>query len=80
MTDNDYFAAVAGMTETYGTCTYSIGDRVTYRLEGWGNSHENGRVTGHSGDGSQLLVESEDDHTRRVIDARPWPTGNVLPF
>lgn len=77
---NDYTAAVAGMAETYGVCTFAVGDRVTYRLEGWGNAHENGRVTGHRDDGLYLLVEAEDDHTQRVIDARPWPIGNVLPF
>lgn len=75
----EYFAAVAGMADTCGTCTYAIGDRVTYRMAHWGMGYENGRVIAH-GEGHELQVEAEDDKARRVIDARPWPTGNVLPF
>lgn len=78
--DNEYAAAVSGMADTYGTCTYAVGDRVTFRIGQTG--YENGRVAGHKGD-THLYVEVEGRGpgcSIEVIDARPWPTGNVLPF
>lgn len=81
--DREAAAAIAGMSDIYGTCTYAVGDRITYRLREWGNAgYEVGRVIGHTEvqASPRLVVEAEDDHTTRVIDARPWPTGNVLPF
>ena len=80
--DNEYGAAAAGMADQYGICTYAVGDRVTYRLSKDGTGYECGRVIGHTEVESQprLVIEAEDEQTLRVIDPRPWPTGNVLPF
>lgn len=77
--DNEYLAAVAGMQETYGTPTHAIGDRVCYRLRDWRTGYENGRVIGH-GTGHTLIVQAEDDGTRRLVDGRPMPDGELLPF
>ena len=75
---NEYLAAVAGMADVYGTPTYAIGDRLTWRLPDWGMATESGRVIGHQG--TFLVVQSEDDHTKRVINPLPWPTGHVMPY
>jgi hypothetical protein len=76
----EYAAAVAGMTETYGTRdadTYAVGDHITFRLKGWSlNSHDDGRVCSHHA--GMLLVETASDIVE--VDPRPWPVGNVLPF
>ncbi len=78
----EYAAAVAGMTETYGTRaadTFAVGDHITFRLtgEGWSlNSHDDGRVCSHHA--GMLLVETASDIVE--VDPRPWPVGNVLPF
>jgi hypothetical protein len=31
------------------------------------------------GDRPLVVVETDDEKTVRVIDGRPWPTGNLLP-
>ena len=83
--------AAAGMAETYGSridleaCTLpSVGDRIAYRLKGMSEAaSEAGRVVRVAADGpdrATLVVESEDGQTLRVIDPRPWPAGNLLPF
>jgi hypothetical protein len=78
---NEYAGAIAGMTETYGTCraadTFAIGDYVTFRLNGWSpRSYEDGRVTDHHN--GKLLIETAGDIVE--VDPRPWPDGNVLAF
>ena len=80
--NNEYLAAVAGLSDTYGYGPHAIGDRVTYRLKSWGDGYECGRVTGftQSESAERLVVEAEDDRTLRILDPRPWPTGNLLPF
>lgn len=78
----EYAAAAAGMSDTYGRCAYAVGDRVTYRLAGDGTGYRTGRVAGHKADGT-LYVEADGRGPGcgiDVIDARPWPAGNVLPF
>lgn len=83
--------AAAGMNETYGSridleafSLPSVGDRVTYRLRGMSDTASEAgrvvRVTADSADLATLVVEAEDGSGLRVIDPRPWPTGNVLPF
>jgi len=81
--ENEYLAATAGMSDVYGYGPHAIGDRVTYRLKSWGDSsYEAGRVTGFTSceSAERLVVEAEDDRTLRIVDPRPWPTGNLLPF
>ena len=83
--DREYCGAVAGMADTYGHGLQlpSVGDRITYRTKamteaGWAA----GRVVRVQDIGPRplIVVETEDEMTLRVIDARPWPDGNVLPF
>lgn len=84
--EREYAAAVNGMADTYGrSCALpSVGDRIAYRVAGMSeSSSEAGRVVRvvvEAGQRPSLVVESEDTHTPRVIDPRPWPTGNLLPF
>ena len=73
---NEYAAAVAGMTETYGkqrsVDDHAIGDSVTYRLSGWSDrSSERGQVVGHAG--NVLLVWAD----REIVRVLP---NEVLPF
>lgn len=76
----EYAAAVAGMSETYGSRVadeYAVGDRVSYRLAGWSpSSSDSGRVVSHHR--GRLLVETAADIVE--LDPRPWPEGNLLPF
>lgn len=88
----EYFAAAEGMADLYGRqlepdqpCTLpSVGDRIAYRLPTMSEaSSEAGRVVRVvAGDGQRptIVVEPEDGQTLRVVDARPWPTGHMLPF
>jgi hypothetical protein len=84
--EREYAAAAAGMAETYGrACALpSVGDRIAYRTKGMSEmSSEAGRVVrvvAEAGQRPSLVVESEDSHTLRVIDPRPWPVGHLLPF
>jgi hypothetical protein len=88
--DREYAAAAAGMAEVYGTnpdepCSLpSIGDRVAWRTKAMSDTDcESGRVvlivTG-LGRRAEIVVEQENGQALRVIDPRPWPTGNLLPF
>ena len=85
--DREYAAAAAAIGDQTPTgCRLpSYGDRVTYRLKGWSDrSGESGRVIRHTcgTDGRpRLVVEVEGSPGQiRVIDPRPWPTGDKLPF
>jgi len=86
--DREYAGAVAGMAEHYGSdepCSLpSIGDRIAWRTRAMSEADcEAGRVvlvvTGE-GRRAELVVEQENGQALRVIDPRPWPTGNLLPF
>ncbi len=75
---NEFAAAVAGMAETYGTPQLAPGTGVAFRLEGWSPaSYADGIVRGYTSDG-MLSVNS--DVGALVLDPRPWPDGNLLPF
>ena len=87
--EREYQAAAQGMADLYGmnpeSCTLpSVGDRVAWRTKAMSDtSSESGRVVrivAEAGQRPTLVVESEDSQTLRVIDPRPWPTGNLLPF
>jgi len=88
--DREYAGAVAGMAETYGSveqsCSLpSVGDRIAWRTKSMSDtSSEAGRVirVGTSPDNGlpELVVEPECGSGLRVIDPRPWPAGNLLPF
>jgi len=75
---NEFAAAVAGMAETYGTPQLAPGTGVAFRLEGWSPaSYADGRVRGYDAAG-MLVVDS--DFGVVILDPRPWPYGNLLPF
>jgi hypothetical protein len=86
--DREYAGAIAGMHDTYGfpiACTLpSVGDRIAYRLKTHTDEqYEAGRVVRVNNEGERplVVVESEGaEGTLRVLDARPWPTGQILPF
>ena len=87
--EREYMAAAEGMADLYGrhpeTCTLpSVGDRVAWRTKAMSDtSSESGRVVrvvAQAGEPTTLVVEAEDGGTLRVIDPRPWPAGNLLPF
>ncbi len=86
--EREYLAAAAGMADTYGfpiACTLpSVGDRIAYRLKAHTDEqYEAGRVVRINTEGERplVVVESENaEGTLRVLDARPWPTGQILPF
>ena len=86
--DREYAGAVAGMAETYGAdehCSLpSIGDRVAWRTKAMTERDcESGRVVlivEGEGRKTEIVVEAENGQSLRVIDPRPWPTGNLLPF
>jgi hypothetical protein len=74
-------AATAGMQEMMGH-GFAIGDRISYRRKEWNGGHESARVIGFNAEGRcfLLIVEHEDGSGIAVIDWRPFPIGNVLPF
>ena len=84
----EYAGAIAGMHDTYGfpvACTLpSVGDRIAYRLKTHTDMEsEAGRVVRVNNEGERplVVVESENaEGTLRVLDARPWPAGQILPF
>jgi hypothetical protein len=87
--DREYFAAAEGMADLYGrhpdSCTLpSVGDRIAYRTKDMSDaSSESGRVVrvvAEAGQRATLVVEAENGQALRVIDPRPWPAGNLLPF
>lgn len=81
--DAEAAGAAAGMSDLYGCTLPEIGERVAYRLQGWSDrSFDAAKVIGHlHAEGSTtVLIELDDGSGLRVIDARPWPTGNLLPF
>jgi hypothetical protein len=86
--DREYAGAIAGMHDTYGfpiACTLpSVGDRIAYRLKTHTDMEsEAGRVVRVNAEGERPLVVVEPENAevaQRVLDARPWPTGQILPF
>ena len=86
--DREYAAAAAGMSEIYGTqepCSLpSIGDRIAWRTKAMSDRDcESGRVVlvvEGEGRRTEIVVEAENGQSLRVIDPRPWPIGNLLPF
>ena len=84
----EYAGAIAGMHDTYGfpvACTLpSVGDRIAYRLKTHTDMEsEAGRVVRVNAEGERPLVVVESENAevaQRVLDARPWPTGQILPF
>lgn len=85
--DAEAAAAIEGMADTYGkpaaVSLPAVGDRITYRTKAMTETEwEAGRVVRVQAISGRplIVVEAEDAMTLRVIDARPWPDGNVLPF
>lgn len=81
--DAEAAAAIAGMQEIYGRELPTIGSRVAFRLNGWSDaSFEAARVVAHGEEDGRptLVVELDGGAGLRVIDARQWPAGNLLPF
>ncbi len=83
----EYAGAIAGMHDAYGFpvgCTLpSAGDRIAYRLKTHTETEsEAGRVVrvSHDADGPLLVVQPEGGDPKLVIDGRPWPTGNLMPY
>jgi len=82
--ENEYLAAVTGLPEqTVSPVSwhgFANGDRITYRLAGMSESSSvAGRVCGDAGP-SRVYVTNEQTHRPEVVDVRPWPAGNLLPF
>lgn len=86
--DAEFAGALAQHIENFGpTACYlpAVGDRVTWRMRSMSDcSSESGRVVRLSVDYMTtkpcLIVQPEGEEGLRVIDPRPWPTGNLLPF
>ena len=79
-----YDAAVRGLHEqTVSPVSwhgYANGDRIAYRLRGWSpSSCAAGRVCGDAGP-DRVWVNNEQTNQPEVVDVRPWPEGNLLPF
>lgn len=90
--DREYLAAAEGMADLYGRrmepepsrTLPSVGDRVTYRTRDMSDAASEAgrvvRVVAEAGQRATLVVEAENGQALRVIDPRPWPAGNLLPF
>lgn len=87
--EREYLAAAEGMADLYGrhpeSCTLpSVGDRIAYRTKEMSDAASEAgrvvRVVAEAGQRPTLVVEAEDSQTLRVLDPRPWPAGNLLPF
>jgi hypothetical protein len=83
--DAEFAGALAQHMENFGpTACYlpAVGDRVTYRTRAMTEcGSESGRVVRITVDTNPvLIVQPEGEEGLRVIDPRPWPTGNLLPF
>jgi len=82
--ENEYLAAIAGLPQQTispprALDGHAIGDRIAFRLEGWGpRSFDAGRVIDIKESLHRLLVETDEDIVE--VDPRPWPEGHVLPF
>ena len=82
--NNEYLAAVAGLHEQTVSPVfwhgYAQGDRIAYRLHGSSpSSSAAGRVCGDAGP-DRVWVNNEQTNRPEVVDVRPWPEGNLLPF
>ncbi len=56
---------------------HRVGQRVAFRLAGWGDSSSDSGEIVAVVDGSVVV---DDGSELIVVDARPWPIGNLLPF
>ena len=77
-------AAVAGLPEqTVSPVVWhglADGDRIHYRLYGMSDTSSSaGRVCGDAGP-DRVYVTNEQTKRPEVVDVRPWPQGNLLPF
>jgi hypothetical protein len=82
--ENEYLAAIAGLHEQTVSPVfwhgYAQGDRIAYRLHGSSPSSSSaGRVCGDAGP-DRVWVNNEQTNRPEVVDVRPWPEGNLLPF
>ena len=82
--NNEYLAAIAGLHEQTVSPVfwhgYAQGDRIAYRLHGSSPSSSSaGRVCGDAGP-DRVWVNNEQTNRPEVVDVRPWPEGNLLPF
>lgn len=82
--DNEYLAAVAGLHEQTVSPVvwhgFADGDRIHYRLYGMSDTSSSaGRVCGDAGP-DRVYVTNEQTKRPEVVDVRPWPQGNLLPF
>ena len=82
--ENEYLAAVSGLHEQTVSPVfwhgYAQGDRIAYRLHEWSpSSSAAGRVCGDAGP-DRVWVNNEQTNRPEVVDVRPWPEGNLLPF
>lgn len=82
--DAEAAAAAAGMQDVHGWEIPKVGERIAFRLRSHlPSEYENGRVVRHLTDDGRpiIVIEPEDEPgTMRAIDARLWPTGNLLPY
>lgn len=82
--DAEAAGAIAGMRETCGWCELPpIGNRVAFRTKAMTEfGFEAAKVVAHGNEDGRptLVVELDGGAGLRVIDARQWPAGNLLPF
>lgn len=82
--ENEYLAAVAALPDQTISPSrridgHAIGDQISFRLRSWGETGwQTGRIADFNEHRGTILVETEDDIVE--VDAREWPTGEVLPF
>jgi hypothetical protein len=82
--ENEYLAAIAGLGEQTPSPViwhgFADGDRIHYRLGGMSDASSSaGRVCGDAGP-DRVYVTNEQTNRPEVVDVRPWPKGNLLPF
>jgi hypothetical protein len=82
--ENEYLAAISGLHEQTPSPVvihgFAMGDRITYRTRGMSDASSTaGRVCGDAGP-DRVYVTNEETHRPEVVDIRPWPQGNLLPF
>jgi hypothetical protein len=82
--ESEYIAAVSGLCEqTLSPVVwhgFADGYRIHYRLAGMSDASSSaGRVCGDAGP-DRVYVTNEQTNRPEVVDVRPWPKGNLLPF
>lgn len=81
--DAEAAGAIAGMRELNWFEMPPIGSRVAFRTKAMTETEfEAAQVVAHGNEDGRptLVVELDGGAGLRVIDAREWPAGNLLPF